>query len=45
MSSIEASTLQLTTNISIIPDIAEELQLANSTNNYSSPPPEKSPNN
>ncbi|MEG4944952.1 hypothetical protein [Microcoleus sp. F4-D5] len=38
MSPIEASTPKLTANISLIPDIPEELQLANSTNNYSSPP-------
>ncbi|MEG4865871.1 MULTISPECIES: hypothetical protein [unclassified Microcoleus] len=45
MSPIETSTLQPTTNTSIIPHIAEELPLTNSTKNYSSPPPEKSPNN
>ncbi|WP_255515920.1 hypothetical protein [Tychonema sp. LEGE 06208] len=44
MSPIETSTLQPTTNTSIIPHIAEELPLTNSTKNYSSPP-EKSPNN
>ncbi|WP_373535528.1 hypothetical protein [Microcoleus sp.] len=38
MSPFETSTLPLTTNISIIPDISEELPLANSTKNYSSPP-------
>ncbi|AFZ04941.1 peptidase S8 and S53 subtilisin kexin sedolisin [Oscillatoria nigro-viridis PCC 7112] len=38
MSPIEASTPKLTANISLIPDIPEELQLANSTNNYYSPP-------
>ncbi|MEG5079900.1 DUF4114 domain-containing protein, partial [Microcoleus sp. AT8-B4] len=38
MSLIEASTPKLTANISLIPDITEELQLANSTNNYSYPP-------
>jgi hypothetical protein len=38
MSPIEASNPKITANISLIPDIAEDLQLANSTNNYSSPP-------
>ncbi|MEG5016530.1 DUF4114 domain-containing protein, partial [Microcoleus sp. B4-C2] len=38
MSPIEASTPKITANISLIPDIAEDLQLENSTNNYSLPP-------
>ena len=38
MSLIEASTPKLTANISLIPDITEELQLTTSTNNYSYPP-------
>ncbi|MEG4306755.1 hypothetical protein [Microcoleus sp. D3_18a_C4] len=38
MSLIEASNPQRTANISLIPDIVEDLPLANSTNNYSSPP-------
>ncbi|MEG4393021.1 hypothetical protein [Microcoleus sp. BROC3] len=38
MSPIEASTPKTTANISLIPDLAEDLQLANSTNNYSFPP-------
>ncbi|MEG5145350.1 hypothetical protein QUB27_21635 [Microcoleus sp. AT8-B6] len=38
MSPIEASTPKLTANISLIPDITEELQLTTSTKNYSDPP-------
>ncbi|MEG4226763.1 hypothetical protein QUA35_12130 [Microcoleus sp. N9_B2] len=38
MSLIEASTPKTTANISLIPDIAEDLPLANSTNDYSYPP-------
>ncbi|MEG3930436.1 hypothetical protein QT990_03985 [Microcoleus sp. T3_B1] len=38
MSLIEASTPKTTANISLISDIAEDLPLAISTNNYSSPP-------
>ncbi|MEG3923628.1 DUF4114 domain-containing protein, partial [Microcoleus sp. T3_D1] len=43
MLQIEASTPQLTANNSIIPDIAEDLQLANYTSNHSSPSAPKNP--